>query len=88
MMIGLGAALPDDMIYPLAVFPPQPNVRYQIDPVKIYYFVCSDCEWHTIVDQSSLPAASAKVDFAIHGRRDVTFVHDDHGNLHLKKEWE
>ena len=78
-IIGLGSGPSDTEVAPIAVFTPQPNVKYQIQPVNTYYISYGEYTPGDLIDVTMLGQTVA-VDFAHHSPN-VVINHTERGSL-------
>jgi len=83
-MIGLGGSTSGTDKGPSAMFIPQPNVKYQIQPVNTYYITYGDYTPGVLIDVTKV-GETLEVDFAHHSP-DVKVVHNEHGSLVMQIE--
>ncbi|MCJ1476006.1 hypothetical protein MMC13_004670 [Lambiella insularis] len=81
-MIGPGRSTSGGSKTPAAVFIPQSNVKYQIQPVNTYYIAYGDYTPGVLIDVTKL-GQTVLVDFA-HHKATVNIVHTEHGQLVLQ----
>lgn len=70
---------------PAATFMPEPNVKYQIQPVNTYYVCFGDFTKGALIDVTKIGGSTCTIDFT-HLPSSVTIVHDAEGELVLQKE--
>lgn len=81
-MIGLGGSSSGGDKTPTAMFIPQPNVKYQIQPANTYYLAYGDYTPGVLIDVTKIGETLA-IDFAHHSPN-ANVVHNAYGALVLQ----
>jgi hypothetical protein len=77
--IGLGGTNGGDADGPLAVWVPEGNASYQIEPAQKYYVAFGDYQQNSLIKVSSVSRGYATADFGDGSRNEVSIVHDERG---------
>ncbi|EFY92549.1 hypothetical protein J3458_011631 [Metarhizium acridum] len=84
-LIGLGGSRTGtSFTAPAATFIPKPNIKYQIQPVNVFYVTHGNYSKGSLIDVTKTGHATVTIDFAEQGRDDIVIVHDNHGNFQIQ----
>ncbi|CAJ0548668.1 Ff.00g022810.m01.CDS01 [Fusarium sp. VM40] len=86
-LIGLGGTKNGNSIDgPAATFIPEPNVKYQIQPVNTYYLTVGDYTKGSLIDVTKIGGTVLTIDFTAYSSGQVTVVHNDRGQLVIQAQ--
>ncbi|KAG5663423.1 hypothetical protein KAF25_001359 [Fusarium avenaceum] len=86
-LIGLGGTRNGNSIDgPAAIFVPEPNETYQIEPVNTYYVTVGDYTKGSLIDANEIGGTVVTIDFDEYSSGQVTVVHNDWGQLVIQEQ--